>query len=612
MDKDFRVGNWVVRPQRLCIHHPGKTVHITPKSMAVLECLARAGGDVVSRNDLLDTVWPGAAVTDDVLTQCIVELRKAFDDSAQKPRFIETIPKRGFRLVAEVAPFEKGQRLRRLLTVVAAVIIVVAAVGYLAQDLWSPFPVVKSIAVLPFTDLSPDGDQEYFTDGLTDELIVRLTSLDGLQVTGRASSFHFKDSDEDMQTIGQQLSVSHVLDGSVRRAGNELRVTAKLTDVSSGIHLWSNTYERQIEDLFDVQEQIAEAVAAALSVGLSVGEIAGVDGGTINVKAYDEYLAGNAVIAGTGYVATRAIEHFERATDLDPTFALAWARLAGECHHAFLEWGDSKGDRFLQRRDAAIAKAVSIAPRSRDVLTTRARIALWDGNLREGRLLLDKVHELDDGGEIQYSFADVDLALKTGIVWETYKMLRSMRRQDPLNPLLPVFLSQTYLNAGRSDEWLSKLDEEYEKGGRKLDLAAAGIVASLATGRHEELRRWLMRGSAVVEGEYFGKNLFDVLMEHLDDQAAMLDLLESIYDNSTGKNHWIIYFASYYGADELVLKSMRRSHEAWAFWTPLTRRIRETEEFKEIVVEAGLVDYWREFGWGNFCSPTEGDDFECH
>ena len=276
MAGDFSVGNWIVIPERLCIHLPGKTVHITPKSMAVLQCLADARGRVVSRNDILDRVWPGAAVTDDVLTQCIVELRKAFNDSANDPQYIETIPRKGLRVVAPVSEREEKPAARRPFRAIVAAVLAVAIIGiastvYFYQARQARLDVPTTIAVLPFTDLSSEGDQGVFADGLTEELINHLAQLDGLAVIGRASSFALKERGKDLQSVAEQLAVSYVLDGSVRRVDGELKVTAKLTNIDNGLLEWSDTYEPRLENLFEVQTQIAEAVAAVLSAGLGFG-----------------------------------------------------------------------------------------------------------------------------------------------------------------------------------------------------------------------------------------------------------------------------------------------------------------------------------------------------
>jgi len=620
MDRDFRVGNWVVRPERLCIHLPGKTVHITPKSMAVLECLARAGDKVVSRNDLLDTVWPGAAVTDDVLTQCIVELRKAFDDSVQDPKYIETIPKKGFRLVAEVAEVEeKPARLRltwRAAIGIAVVLIIsVAGLWYFGQESQLPPVDAKTVAVLPFADLSPDGDQEFFVDDLTEELIIRLTRLEKLQVTGRASSFYFKDRDEDIQSIGKQLGVAYVLDGSVRRAGDELKVAVRLTDVTSGFHVWSDTYERQVEDLLEVQEQIAEAVAAALSVGLGVGELAAMEGGTKSVAAYEAYLAGNAARFGPKADMMTAISHYERATELDPDYALAWAQLADACHFAAENWGEEEPYRLAERRDRAIERALSLAPESPQVVARSAQLRIFEGQYRVARLLLDDLNRRYEGRDIPTSLVYLDLSLKMGRLGDAYRAIGNIVRRDPLNPLLPTYLSQLYLLWERPDDALAEVERAIQSGNQDLGLNSMAITMALATGRRDEIEEWLERYIELLPEVWLDPYIFEhAVLERLDDRDAMLEYLGGLHSRSSrpGIEYRIVHWAAYLGDDEMALGSLQRSPEPWTFWNPLLKRVRKTDEFKQILIDAGIVDYWREFGWGSFCSPTEGDGFECH
>ena len=621
MDRDFTIGDWVVRPERRCIHQPSKTVRITPKSMAVLLALARADGAVVARNTLLDEVWPGAAVTDDVLTHCIVELRKAFDDSAQNPQFIETIPKRGIRLVAPVARIEEEAAPKRLglksaIAITALVLIGVAGVWYLRQEPLSPPPPVEgtTLAVLPFADLSPGSDQELFADGLTEELIARLTLLDGLQVTGRASSFHFKGRDKDVRSVGVELNVSHVLDGSVRRLGDELKVTARLTDVETGLRIWTASYDRHVEDRPDVQEQIAEAVAEALSVGLGVGDLAKLIGGTSNVAAYEEYLAGDAASYGPSPDTIRAIAHFERATELDPQYALAWARLAEECYVATWNWGEGEPYRFGERRDQAIAMALSLAPESPTVVATSAQLKIHKRQYREARLLLDDLHRRFGDRDTRTEIVYVDLSLKMGDLGDAYWALGNILRRDPLNPMIPNYLSHFYLLQGRPDKGLAEIERAIQREVQNVGLIHVATPMALATGRREEIEKWLIRFIEALDEEWLDPYTFEHgMLERLDDHAASLEFLAELQSRSSGAgiDMRIALWAAYLGDDAMALRSLNRAKDPWVFWSPVLGRVRQTDEFKQILIDAGIVDYWREFGWGSFCKPAAGDDFEC-
>ncbi len=238
---DFLVGGWRVSPKLTNISKGGQTVGVTHKSMAVLVCLADANGEVVSRNDIMDDVWPGMVVTDDVLTQSIVELRKAFDDDAKHPRVIETIQKVGFRLIVRVAPAsevsgaasstEVPRAARQYLIAALALLGVGIALWFLLdrqESARQPVILVEespSIAVLPFVNMSDDPGNEYFSHGLSEEILNLLARIPELKVIGRTSSFAFKGQNEDLRVIGETLGVKTVLEGSVRKSGERVRIT---------------------------------------------------------------------------------------------------------------------------------------------------------------------------------------------------------------------------------------------------------------------------------------------------------------------------------------------------------------------------------------------------
>jgi TolB-like protein len=218
----------VVTPSLNSISSRGKTVHLEPKVMEVLLCLAQHPGETLSKEQLFQAVWPKTIVTEDVLKRGIAELRRAFNDDAREPRTIQTISKRGYRLIAPVtAP-----------TAAAAAKSVVS----------------DSIVVLPFISMSSDPENEYFADGITEEIIDALAQIQGLHVVARSSAFSFKGKHIDLRIVGEQLNVRTVLEGSVRKVDSRLRITAQLVCTADGFHLWSERYEREIKDVFAIQE----------------------------------------------------------------------------------------------------------------------------------------------------------------------------------------------------------------------------------------------------------------------------------------------------------------------------------------------------------------------
>ena len=346
----FGVGEFVVEPRLNRISRGSEHHTVRPQAMDLLVYLALRKGQVVSADKLIDDVWDGVTVSSGSVYNCINELRAAFGDDPHNPVYLETIPKRGYRLIAPVRFFEeqdddssaqaaistksKPDR-RRVMGLAGLLALALVAVFYqLTKEATIPgLPVAKrSIAVLPFKDLSPDGDQEYFTDGITEELLNTLAGVDGLQVAARISSFYFKDARPSVREIGQTLGVAHILEGSVRRTGDRIRITAQLIDADSGFHLWSQTYDRELGDIFNIQDEISVAIVDALrdKLDLGSGEIGNPKASkAVNLEAYSEYLLGrHRMNRRTPDDFDAALEHFQNAMKLDESYAPPYANMA--------------------------------------------------------------------------------------------------------------------------------------------------------------------------------------------------------------------------------------------------------------------------------------------
>jgi TolB-like protein len=345
----FRLGEWVVEPSLNRVSAGGRSVQIEPRTMDVLAYLAARAGRVVPREEILDAVWQRQFVADGTLSHTVAELRRLLGDSPRQPRFIETISKRGYRVVAQVAP----------------VIAEAARAEPPHQGQAARPAAVPSVAVLAFVDMSAGGDQEYLCDGIAEELINALAQLGGLRVVARTSSFAFKGRQEDVREIGRRLGVGSVLEGSVRKAAGRLRVTAQLIDVEDGMHLWSERFDRADEDVFAIQDAIAEAVVSNLKVRLLGDEAARLAGsGTASREAYDQYLRGRHLLnrRRVGELSA-AVSHLERAIALDPAYAEPHAALA-ETFGIMGLWGFAPPAVALVRARVAAERAVALDDRS--------------------------------------------------------------------------------------------------------------------------------------------------------------------------------------------------------------------------------------------------------
>jgi adenylate cyclase len=292
----------------------------------------------------------------------------------------------------------------------------------------------KSIAVLPFADMSEKKDQEYFSDGLSEELIDLLAKNPELYVPARTSSFYFKGKSEELATIAQRLHVANVLEGSVRRSGNRLRVTAQLIRVDNGYHLWSETYDRDSNDIFKVQDDISSAVVAALKVKLlSTPEANGRQ--TTNADAHSQYLVGRELLSrGNWKLAPAAAEAFRRAISLDPNYVAAWAGLAHALHDGAEDLPPA--EQTAQRREALASaeKAVALGPQVADGYVERGYLRTWnlrdfagaDADYQRARALAPEDTDVLRGylGSVLYP---------TGRIEEGLALAQQVLKADPLN-----------------------------------------------------------------------------------------------------------------------------------------------------------------------------------
>lgn len=359
MPTAFRIGeSHHVEPSLNSVAGPAGTVRLEPKVMQVLVRLAENAGEVVSKERLMRSVWPDAFVSDDVLTRCISELRRTFGDDAKEPRFIQTIPKSGYRLIARVSSSGADQ-----------------AVAAPAQ----PAHLEIVIAVLPFEHLGGP-EREYLTDGLTEETSASLGQIDPehLRVKGRTSTRRYTATSKSLAEIGQELGVQYLVEGSVRAESRRLRVTAKLIRVPDQVQIWAESYESEPGSMLELQRELSAAIARQVRRHLSPDRLTALAPRyTRNAEAYDRYLRGrhlwNQLTPETN---RRAVESYHEATQLDSEFALAWAGLADIYSASPINSDVPPRDVLAPARNAA-ARAVASGPDLAETQTALGTVHYW-------------------------------------------------------------------------------------------------------------------------------------------------------------------------------------------------------------------------------------------
>ena len=369
--RPFRVGPVEVRPATLEVVGGERRELLEPRVMQVLVALAQAGGEILSRDDLIAACWEGRAVTDDAINRVLSRLRalaRTFGGFE-----IETITKVGYRLIGDGfdAPAPKvhqpaGAALHRL-------------------------------CVLPFVNMSGDAEQEYFSDGITEDITTDLSKVSALGVTARHTAFTFKGLPIDVHEVACKLGVTHVLEGSVRQAGGRLRITAQLIDGRTGDHVWAERYDRDFTDIFAIQDEISEAIVAALKLQLLPAEKRAIEQrGTTDADAYKHYLMARRYWItgdfGDRRREERTVRLCQRAVEIDPNYAQAWALMGVAQANLFYAYSGNEG---LDDGLAAAERATALDPTIAEAHLPRAWHLALNGQRDEAEIEIQTALQLN-------------------------------------------------------------------------------------------------------------------------------------------------------------------------------------------------------------------------
>jgi TolB-like protein/Tfp pilus assembly protein PilF len=386
--------------------------------------------------------------------------------------------------------------------------VLLAIVGYLAyqQDFFATDdPGEHSIAVLPFVDMSADGDNEYFSDGISEELLNSLVGIDGLRVAARTSSFAFKGRNEDIREIGEKLNVGTVLEGSVRRSGNQVRITAQLINVEDGFHLWSDTFDRRFDDIFVIQAEIARSIVEALELELVGATAVAMPGAAeVDIRAYDLYLLGrHHWHERTEESLGRALSLFQEAISIDPDFALAYTGLA-DTYLLMDGYSGLSMEKATARAEAPVARALALDDQLAEAYASLGLLRLNQGDLGAAELALRNAVDLNPNYSMAHMWLGIVLSRTEGpnAALAEYRLARET---DPLHPTVNFNLAQMLGESGRYEEASAHLRESLaaDPDNEKAYLAMSDL--NLRFGRFDEAARWAMKG--IREFDYASSHL---------------------------------------------------------------------------------------------------------
>jgi adenylate cyclase len=431
----FRIGELTLDTGRRQLLRDSEPIPLGRLTYRLLLTLVEAAPNMVSHDEFVDAVWGGRAVSPETISQRIKLLRDALADDPQHPRYLELVRGQGYRLLPRVevlpdeSPDPQRTRPRWLVPTAAAISLVAAAaiVFWIVAARTDAAHESTSVAVLPFTDLSPGQDQQYLADGIAEEIINLLSKATSLRVIARTSSFSFRGKDADIARISKALGVTHVLEGGVRKEGDRIRVTVSLVEASNGGRLWSESYDQPVGDILTVETDVARSVAAELSANLQI--LADVPARGVNPEAYDLYLRGQHALRLRDY--GEGAGYLDQAIAIDPGFIPAYYGLGLTYRYEVSDVRVPVAEERAKLREL-VGRGQRLAPDDPGMLALSGLLAWWDGDRKLAEQRLATARHQDPSSRIAQRLYG-SFKLDQGYPDELLASSGRMHEIDPLN-----------------------------------------------------------------------------------------------------------------------------------------------------------------------------------
>jgi TolB-like protein/DNA-binding winged helix-turn-helix (wHTH) protein/cytochrome c-type biogenesis protein CcmH/NrfG len=613
----YRFGRFQVDDDDFRLSADGLTIPLEPRTMSVLLYLIRNRNRVIRKGEILDGVWKEANVTEGALTRSIGLLRRALEDDSREPRFIETVPTVGFRFVAKVsvleapaeapatpaptlpAPVEASpsgkpqtqmlahpRRLWLLAGLLAGLALPILLGWFARRQSEAPAP-IRSLAVLPFQNLSNDPDEEYFAQGITEELITNLGYAKSLRVLSRASTAAFKNSQLSLPQIAEQLQVDGVIEGTVLRSNNTIRVTIRLTAAKPERQLWAASYERDARDTITLQNRIAAEAVTQIRSQLTPEEQSRLSvKGRVDPEAYDDYLRARFFLDHEPGQKDKAIPHLEHAIQIDPHFAAAYA-LLGEAWGLQGVWGGMSNQQASAKALQYSREAVSLDPASSEAFASLGHSLMQSRRWNEGEVALRRAIDLDPNNPYAREYLAQLLAQK-GRVDEGVRISRDVAMAEPVAVDFQRSYADMLYRARRYDEAINQCQRVLELDPNHQATYTTLANALLETGHYKEAE------AAFTEGHFMDPGVQAWLDVRAGNPAAARQLLN---ENPNLINVHSAVARYLLGDQEVGLSQLDYlANEKWAVKTyhlrndPTFDAMRNDPRFSAIVKKSGLLD----------------------
>lgn len=637
------------------VRRDGRLVHLPPLSFDLLLALARHAPNLVTISELEDEVWPELVVSPATIAKRVALLREALGDKAEDPTYIAVVRGHGYRLLVPVCeisstsspgastPKARPPRwLRRSLAALAIfavlALVVVSTIrrnseideasdasiaASNAHDLSSPESSIEarpglSVAVLPFASMSDAANDQHIADGIAEEIINRLASVEPLKVVARTSSFAFRGRQDSVETIARTLRVNYIVEGSVQFDGETIRVTVQMIDARSGYHIWSKKFDRPFSDIFAIQDDIAASVASAsdLAFGKSARPVPD-HPMTNSAEAYALYLRGRGLLHERLELGLSAVDEsisaFRAATQVDGDFPDAWAGLSASL---WLRPGFD-GGRNRAKYDE-LAKSAALEALELDAGNSEANAVLGSvywlmGSFPQSKEYFDQALKSPVANTNVRLWAGI-LMDSVGYIDQSYALYEEANRLDPLNQSVITFLSNSLVTRGEFEKALQLITSQASYEWRELH---RGRIA-LEMGRVDEARELLSNLSlpiGVLPASY---------VEHVIDSVENRENMLSAEDAITGAVRsgnmskevayqllWLMGSAALFEVSDDVPTGVLSLHIATKAWSSQTPAFRQDQRFQQWAFDAGLVEFWNASSWPQRCQPISDTSFQC-
>lgn len=631
----YRFDSFEVDSEKFELRKDGVVQHVEPLVFDLIHYLVQNPDRVLTRDEIIDEIWDGRIVSETTISSCVKSARKALGDSGENQKYIRTNRGRGFQFLSKVnisdtstKSFIKSNKQksprpalifsdRKIASIIIGLLLIIIASmlynqrnGTVTKNPASTYNSANyKVAVLPFIDMSPENNQGYFGDGIAEEILNVLTSVNGLNVTSRTTAFSFREQNLSVPEIAEKLNVNYIVEGSVRSDGDKIRITTQLIDVSSDTHLWSESYDRELNDIFAIQDEISAAITNALRVELPRETIAP----TKNMEAYTLYLKGHQLfmIRGADNL-QQAIKFFEQAIALDPNFAEAWADLSAS-YNVITSYGVKLEQEIAQQKALNAAnEAITLKPTLAQSWAVKGYINLKLHNWKEARADLLHATELDTKNETAWMWLGSSYTA-TGFFEPANNAYTKAVEIAPNSAL-------NHGNLGRNKLMLMDVDgaQEAITTSKNMGWWPASIEGAVIAIINRDQEKVIAEYATVLNefGQPPNDNLTKYVEAYFDkslkDEASLLiqeDLKKANLQAILGSLLLLDGTSFIRYIDQTNLDTITvMAH----LFRPPFRQMLNQQPVKDFLVQIGMVDYWKETGWPDFCSPLNKDDFICH